>query len=199
MFLMPILAVVLFFYTFLPKQLEFILDLQSKKDFNLLFESHWHHLYAYAYNILKDKELAEDCVQNVFVDLCNRIGEVTIAHPKAYLYQSVKYQCAKALIIQKRYTQTDPETLQLIASNAEAELEEQESEILKKLHEQVSLLPAKCQQVFRYSKFDKKSNKEIAEELGVSISTVENHINKALKILRKNMPEQLYLLAFFFI
>ena len=175
------------------------MDLQSKKDFNLLFESHWHHLYAYAYNIVRDKEAAEDCVQNVFVDLCNRAEELEIEHPKAYLYQSVKYQCAKTLIRQKRYALTDPTTLQVVDYDAETELAEREVEILKKLHEQVSLLPTKCQQVFRYSKFDKKSNKEIAKELGISISTVENHINKALKILRKNMPEHLYLLTFFFI
>jgi len=48
-------------------------------------------------------------------------------------------------------------------------------------------LPAKCRNVFRLSRLEGKSNREIADLLGLSVKTVENQITRALKILRKRL------------
>ncbi|MHA7060145.1 RNA polymerase sigma factor [Aquimarina sp. M1] len=170
-------------------------DTQGEIEFEMLFNEHWHKLYAFAYNILKEKEAAEDCIQNVFVDYWKRHKKTEVLNAKAYLYQSVKYQCARSLTKQKRFNYSFD--LGKLITEQDFFIEEKvrsENEALKELYHQISLLPEKCQQVFRFSKFDKKSNKEIASELGISVSTVENHMNKALKLLRNSLPEHLYVI-----
>lgn len=169
----------------------------TEQEFERIFNEYWHRLYAFAYNILREKQASEDCIQNVFVDYWKRSKSLEILNTKAYLFQAVKYQCAKILVIQKRFNYGMD--LTEIIAEPEAHTEEKiqlEQELIKELHEKIKLLPEKCQKVFRYSKFDKKTNKEIASELGVSVSTVENHMNKALRFLRKSLPEHLYVLVF---
>ncbi len=167
---------------------------KSKETFETLFNAHWHHLYTFAYNILKNKQAAEDCVQNVYVDFWNRFESAEILHPKAYLYQAVKYQCAKVLVKQKRFNYSiDIEKSVTTPNPLPQEVTVQENKILQEVHEKIDLLPTKCQQVFRYSKIENKSNKQIALEMGISVRTVENHINKAFKILRNTLPDHLYI------
>lgn len=51
----------------------------------------------------------------------------------------------------------------------------------------VESLPDKCQMVFKLSRNEQLSHKEIAEQLGISTKTVENHITNALKVLRDSL------------
>lgn len=64
---------------------------------------------------------------------------------------------------------------------------------LKQLKEAIELnvggLPDKCQQIFRMSRYQNMSIKEISEKLGISHKTVENQLTKALKHLRKSLGE----------
>lgn len=170
---------------------------KSEEEFKKLFNEYWHHLYAFAYNILRDKQGAEDCVQNIFVDYWKRSDNIQILNVKAYLFQAVKYQCAKILVTQKRFNYGVD--LSGILAEPESHAQEKmqlEQELMRELHEKIKQLPEKCQKVFRSSKFEKKSNKEIALELGISVSTVENHMNKALRFLRNSLPEHLFVLLF---
>jgi RNA polymerase sigma-70 factor (ECF subfamily) len=58
----------------------------------------------------------------------------------------------------------------------------------------MQVLPEKCREVFQLSRFEEKSYKEISEELNISVKTVENHIAKALRIMRSELSEYLPLL-----
>lgn len=58
-----------------------------------------------------------------------------------------------------------------------------------KIQQAIEKLPEKCRQVFQLSRFDELKYKEIAEKMGISIKTVEVHMSKALKILRKELKE----------
>jgi RNA polymerase sigma-70 factor (ECF subfamily) len=57
--------------------------------------------------------------------------------------------------------------------------------LLQALSEEVENLPEKCRLVFKYSREQNMPIKQIAEEMNLSTSTVENHLNKALKKLRE--------------
>lgn len=65
-------------------------------------------------------------------------------------------------------------------------------ELQRLIHHLLQQLPDKCRQVFRKSRFDGYSNAQIAEEMNISKSTVENQLNKALKLLRKGLEEKGY-------
>ncbi|QLE01264.1 RNA polymerase sigma-70 factor [Galbibacter sp. BG1] len=170
------------------------------KEFDNLFNSYWHRLYAYAFNILKDPQLAEDCVQDVFTDLWRRGEELEISNHKAYLFQAVKYQCAKQLKKQSRFTSMFGlgEIFSHQSEVDESLLALERQKMLSEVLRQIDLLPEKCQMVFRLSKLEQKSNKEIASELGITTSTVENHINKALRLLRTSVSYFVYFLIVFF-
>src|SRR5688500_3515868 len=63
------------------------------QGFNTLFYRHWAPLFQLAKKILEDEELAKDAVQETFVSLYENAEHKEIIHVKAYLFQSVKYQC----------------------------------------------------------------------------------------------------------
>ena len=66
------------------------------------------------------------------------------------------------------------------------------------IRETLKLLPEQTRRIFLLSRFENKSNKEIAEQMGVSIKGVEYHISKALKALRITLKDYLPLFYFFF-
>jgi len=59
-------------------------------------------------------------------------------------------------------------------------------------------LPPQCKTVFALSRFEQRKNKEIAEELGISVKAVEGHISKALKLFRNSLKDYLPIMAFLF-
>ncbi len=63
----------------------------------------------------------------------------------------------------------------------------EQSELELKVKESIDGLPDSCRQVFILSRFEEKKYKEIAEELGISIKTVEGQMSRALKILREKL------------
>ncbi len=65
------------------------------------------------------------------------------------------------------------------------------TELENQIYQIVLGMPAQCQNIFRMSRVEGKKNGEIANELGISIRTVETQISKALKILRKNIQNYL--------
>ncbi|MBK7571429.1 MAG: sigma-70 family RNA polymerase sigma factor, partial [Bacteroidetes bacterium] len=59
------------------------------------------------------------------------------------------------------------------------------------IHVAIESLPEQCRLVFKLSRFEELKYAEIAEQLGISIKTVENHMGKALKIMREQLKDYL--------
>lgn len=64
-----------------------------------------------------------------------------------------------------------------------------ETELRQALDNAISKLPQRCREVFVLSRFENLKNKEIAERLGITEKTVENQINKALRVLRMELKD----------
>lgn len=71
--------------------------------------------------------------------------------------------------------------------NLQVENKEEQSKKLRLLKAVLEELPPRCKEAFLLSKYNKLKYKEIAEEMGISVKTVELHISKALSVLRKNI------------
>lgn len=172
--------------------------LGDHNSFKHLFERYWSELYIYAYNILGSKIICEDLVQDVFTDLWKRAREQNIAHPKAYLYKSIKFQTLSYIrsnSIHQKYI----ERFQVVRTiqNLEDEINFNELDLL--LSNAVKKLPKGCRTVFELSRVHCLDHKEIAEKLNISNQTVKNQISKALHHLRKTLDSTYILLLFFFI
>lgn len=170
--------------------LEFIKSLKKgdEKAYDFLINSYHHKLCTYAYSLIKDNDLSEDIVQNVFIKLWKkRLSLKDDFSVKKYLYKSVynefidQYRKRKALTsLEKKYI----DTLNFIV---EEEEENRLNKLAKIVKKEIENLPPKCKQTFLLSKQEGLTNIEIAEYLNVSVKSVEAHITKAFSLLREKL------------
>ncbi|MEM7107855.1 MAG: RNA polymerase sigma-70 factor [Bacteroidota bacterium] len=155
----------------------------SSRHFKLLYERYWSKLYVIANNVLRNEADAEDVVQELFISFWNRRSTLVIDNLGGYLYTAVRYNVAKKL--SKRPLQRNHQELfEAIQDKANLELSLEFKDLVDFIRGKIDELPDRCKEVFELSRFEQLSNKEIAQKLNISTSTVENQINKALKNLR---------------
>jgi len=71
------------------------------------------------------------------------------------------------------------------------------SELETRIHKALEKLPEQCRLVFKLSRFEELKYAEIADQLNISIKTVENQMGKALKIMREQLKDYLPLFLVF--
>ncbi|AGA79363.1 RNA polymerase sigma-70 factor [Echinicola vietnamensis] len=159
----------------------------SWEAFESLYDKYWEKIYAVSSAVTKDQELSKDIVQEIFLDLWNRREKLAIKNLYAYLYQASKYRLIEHIRKQEQQEQFLEEFNQILSHcPVEDYLFHKELELTIK--ESLEELSPKCKRIFYLSRYDHLSNHEISQQLKISKSTVENHINKALNHLR-NSPE----------
>lgn len=166
----------------------------NSNEFRDAYLANWDKLYMYAYNILKDKKVCEDLVQDIFFSLWKNRNTSKINNISAYLFQSLKFQIYK-YFRDTKFVSMDLERFYNIIEVSATPLE---TMAFKDLEDMVSThtanLPKRCQEIFYLSRFECLSHKEISEKLNISIRTVKNQISVALKYLRVQLEEQTYML-----
>lgn len=164
--------------------------LENMRAFEELYTRHWAYLINSAYKRLQSREKAEDIVQELFITLYQKRNFIEInVSLKAYLSQALKYRVLnefRAEGIRSTYVKTL--FLNDVCKNDFVEGLEAK-ELRKKIEDSLAALPEKCRQVFLLSRRENLSNKEISNELNISVSTVEKHIGKALKTLKEDLKK----------
>ncbi|MVT44876.1 RNA polymerase sigma-70 factor [Chitinophaga oryziterrae] len=152
-------------------------------QFRQLFLQFYDPLCKYAFTFVADKDASEDIVQDMFTRIWERHQEmITSLSIRAYLYKSVRNNSFTYLSKKNKvYSLSDWDI-------DEEDITEQENhdiphyrELLKKA---IDNLPAKCREVFLLSRSGNLSNQEIADNLGISVNTVNNQTWKAMKMLK---------------
>lgn len=154
-----------------------------------IYHRYWKKLLAIAYHHSKDKIIAEEIVQEVFIGLWNRRNELYIDNVSAYLATAVKLSVFKQYVRQKRRNQIKEETAGPLLTGWD------EEKIYSRFLQQhingiVDVLPEKCRLVFKLSREEGLSIPEVAQRMGIAEKTAEAHLTKALKVLklRLNRP-----------
>ncbi|MCC9043678.1 sigma-70 family RNA polymerase sigma factor [Myroides sp. M-43] len=156
------------------------------------YYKYWDILYHLSCNITRDEALSADVVQEVFVNIWNNYSNLTIDTPKAYLIQSVRNKSLKAISLKDFNTVQLEQVYNALVDNEVLTKEEEflyKEQLLSMIYSKAQeVLPQKCYQIFilRYS--NRLSYKEIATRLGISESTVDNQISKALKSIKTTLP-----------
>lgn len=156
----------------------------SNGEFERVFRELYKPLCMFALRFTEKTEDAEDVVQQAFTDVWDKnIHDITIANLKSYLFQAVRNR-SLTLIAHSADTEL---TTEFIADLEDLSLEEQAycAERDARLWNAIDNLPPERKKVFLLSKRDGLKYQEIAEELNISVKTVENQIGKALKSLRE--------------
>lgn len=164
--------------------------------FEEIYDRYSKNMFLFAMNIFRKKEVCEDIVQNVFIDFWTKRKRSNIKQLKPYLFQAVKYQVFNHLRNQ-RISDEDLTRLTIVDVSMNITQKLEYDELQELIKTQVDKLPSRCRQIFLLSRFQYRSNKEIALELGISIQAVKNQISKALASLRKNLISEEGLIYFF--
>jgi len=182
------------------EQLLQLLKSNDKVAFHAIYKLFWKECFLIAYQKLNSKTLAEEATQNIFISLWERRNQVEIQNLKAYLRTSVKYQVIN-LIKQKLSTAKHLPSFatQNIAHNNAEDLVFY-NELMDALEKAVNDLPQKTGTIYRLSRCEYLTGKEIASRMGLSEKSVEYHITQALKYLRIELKDYLtYSIALLFL
>jgi RNA polymerase sigma-70 factor (family 1) len=152
--------------------------------FENLFREHYNELSNYAYSILKNREDAEDAVQDVFIKIWQKDPNVINNDGiKFYLLTATRNTCISFLRKQAGQYNITPEHLTNIPADEITTSATIDYNALVK--NALALLPPQCLAIFKLSRFARLTYQQIADELGLSVKTVENQMGKALKIMRE--------------
>ena len=161
--------------------------------FEEIYNRYWSRLYSAAYKRLKSREACQEIVQDLFTVFWLGRKELRIkVSLEAYLVTAVRYKVFNHIekeMVRRNYRETLPEMSARIDNSTEETIFL--NDLNQQLEEEIIQLPERCRQVFELSRKEQKSNKEIALELNISEKTVENHMTKALRILRTCLKDSI--------
>jgi RNA polymerase sigma-70 factor (family 1) len=154
-----------------------------------LFRENFRPLTVYAMQFVREKAVAEDIVQELFVNFYEKketFQSKTLS--KSYLYKAVHNRC----INHKEYHQLRKKMNPMVQESMSKLPEDPHQlsifiEFQDKFLQAMDELSPKCRQVFEMSKIEGMKSQEIADSLKLSKRTVQKHIYLALKRLRKRL------------
>lgn len=163
------------------------LKLDDEAALSAIYIKYWEVLYTSAYHVLKDRQLCEDIIQELFIKLWNnRYNTRITVSLKAYLYASIRYEVYRQIRTGAVRGDIYDDVLQRIHAPAVYDNIEYK-ELTARISSVVNTLPEKCRKVYKLSREECLSHKEIASQLNISTKTVENHLTKALRQLRTSI------------
>ena len=167
----------------------------DKHQFEELFKSNFGTLCQYARQFVPDHNTAQDVVQKVFIALWEHRANIDPNKSiMAYLYRSVRNRSLNHIRDEKKYRSA---YLDIECANFAVPMEQDSFELdalKQRIEKALAALPEKCREVFEKSRFEEMKYREIAEEMNISVKTVEVHMSKALRIMR----EMLTMIFWFF-
>lgn len=156
--------------------------------FHEIYYRYWKKLYGSAYPLLNDSALCEDLVQDLFITLWVKREKWQIESLQAYLYTALRNRVFKAL--KKQKIQVDSSSaLQYFPSDYAADRDVLLKEINSLRDQGIRQLPERCRLIYRMSREEALSTKEIALKLNLAPKTVENQMTIALRRLRGTLHD----------
>lgn len=163
----------------------------DKSAFDYLFTQLYAPLCSFAEGIVCDEYIAEELVQTAFIKLWKkRNAFASLLKIKAFLYLVIKNDAFNHLKKEKNRRKIEQELSQKL-SFSDQDISDRiiYTELTFILDRAISDLPERCRKVIELSYHDEKSSKEIAEVMGVSVSTVDNQRARGIQLLKKSLAK----------
>lgn len=194
---MPCLPFMKSYLNHTDEELVLLLKQNGSAVFEEIYNRYWEKLFNSAYKRIRDTELCEEIIQDVFTRFWQHHTEISFQTGLSnYLFTAVRYN-----VIDHYRKYAVRENFAAQKGDEHSEDSTQEAIYLKELKTQidqsVNQLSEKCRVVYELSRLDHKTNKEIAVLLNIAEKTVEGHLTKALQNLRVHIKDYLLLLILF--
>jgi RNA polymerase sigma-70 factor (family 1) len=172
------------------------ITLDDRKAFKMLYEKYWDVLIKHAYARIQNVSAAEDLVQDIFLDIWKNRKVLNIHHNvRNYLFTAVKYQVYR--VLDQKFTTCaldDESVCDTVVTNGSHILEF--DELYHRIEVIVDRLPESQKAIFKLSRYQHLSTKEIASMLNLAPQTVNNKIHQSLVYLRAELKH--FILTFIF-
>jgi RNA polymerase sigma factor (sigma-70 family) len=167
--------------------------LQGEQDaLAYFYEKYADTLLKYGISITPNREMVQDAVQELYIQIWNRRANLSVPHSvKYYLIASLRRLILKDVINARLISEATPE---VATHEVVFELEEMENDIHHKLQLAVRALPNRQQEVIFLRFFEKLSYEEITELTGLDYQVLRNTIHRAIKTLRQSLADKIDLL-----
>lgn len=162
----------------------------STEAFEALYHRHFVRLYRTAFKRVQNEAIIEELVQDVFVNLWLKRSDLDadgniVSYLFATLRNKILHELRREMISARNLQKLQLEMLPEYASDGASFLEAKETE--QKIHLVLEGLSPKSREAFTLSRFENLSYKAIADEMNISVNTVEKHVGKALMYLKKRI------------
>lgn len=168
-----------------------------KQKFENLFREHFRSLCYFAQKYLGDLDSSKEIVHAVFIKIWENRADFDWEKPaKSYLFTSVYNRSMNAIRNNKKFIDSPDIGIEM---NDRGEFHDTMElvELETKINQSIEKLPKKCKEVFRMNRFEGLKYSEIAEKLNISVKTVEVQVSKALKTLKEDLKDYIYLFLLF--
>lgn len=157
----------------------------SQTAFKVVYEEYFAKLTQFITRMSRDEDLAEEVVQRTMIKVWEQRDKIILTTSlKSYLYKVSYNEYLMYLRKKSKFPNIEDSVIEAID---ELEEENDNDILLDKIRKEIDNLPPKCREVFILSKVDGLKYKEIAEQLNISTKTIENHMTKAMRIIREAM------------
>lgn len=168
----------------------------KEETFDTVFDKYYRKMVFFCTKIVEDKDLAEDIVQEAFLNYWeNRehISKDELAL-KTYLYKAIKNRALNVFrrgLVHQKFTdaqkKVEPSESTIVESIIHAEL-------ITEIGEAIESLPEKYRVISKMAYFEGKTTQEIADELGLSAHTVKKQRQRVLELLRLKISTDIFVL-----
>jgi len=160
----------------------------NRRTFELLYEEYWSKVYAICYNNLRDSEAARELVQDIFRSVWERRDDLQITDCGRYLIRAAKlktFEYIRNKVSQQKHLENSLQSVSTSINSTEEQVHF--NELKSQVNTLVDTLPPQCKRVFKLSREQGFSNRDIAGQLLISERAVEYHITKALGVLKMSL------------
>ena len=156
----------------------------DERAFSEIYDLFWDKLYYLAYQKLRNQTDAEEVVQDTFLILWKKRGDLTIANLNTYLAAMVRFSVYRHLARKKQSKTRELVFQERLGVQFSIDDSINNKILLEKIFELSNQLPERCRLVFQYNKLEDQPLNDVAETLKISKKTAEAHLTKALKFIR---------------
>lgn len=180
----------------------------DNRAFEFFFNKYFNDIVGFSQKFIGDRDKAKSVSQDAFIKLwTNRDKIIKIGGIRSFLFTSAKTDCLNLLRhkkVKRRY-----ESLKLQEKERLLDMEILDSlkfdsmtfsELEELVEKSIAEMPEKCRQIFMKKRMENKKNKEIAEEMDITLKAVEANMTRALKFLKLRLASYIpYILILIFL